>query len=317
MTITAKALYDYNARNEKELTFTKGSVLEVIEKTADGNWWDGFYGGKRGYVPVSYVEIAELQSVPEPPIRRDSVPKPEETGSTYRKSLTELPEEHVESPPSTPGAVEVTPEVKTVASIKKEPKAEQAETEKKKSQPPPIKSGTVSKLTQQFQSPTHQTTPSPPATSSQPPRVLFNPHRRNPSTDLTSKGSEGGGSHVPRSSSDSSKAKPPLPPPIRPKPEKEPPAIGASPFPLMSHDASVSVSPLQRAHLEQQVGGTKKPPVTGKKGSFQRSSAKGKKPDKPPLPSKPTAPPKGGSSELQAELAAVALRRRKQDGDTS
>jgi hypothetical protein len=58
--ISAKALFDYNARNDEELTFKKGDLLQIIERTPDGNWWDGFIGRKRGYIPVAYVEIIEL-----------------------------------------------------------------------------------------------------------------------------------------------------------------------------------------------------------------------------------------------------------------
>ena len=58
--IPAMALHDYNARNDKELTFKRGDLLQVIEKTPDGNWWDGFTGRKRGYIPVAFVEIREL-----------------------------------------------------------------------------------------------------------------------------------------------------------------------------------------------------------------------------------------------------------------
>lgn len=58
--IPAMALHDYNARSDKELTFKRGDLLQVIEKTSDGNWWDGFIGRKHGYIPVAYVEIIEL-----------------------------------------------------------------------------------------------------------------------------------------------------------------------------------------------------------------------------------------------------------------
>ena len=311
MTITAKALYNYSARNEKELSFEKGAVLEVIEKTPDGNWWDGYFESRRGYIPVSYVEIAELQSVPAPPARKSSMQKPEEPTPLPKDNLKEVAEETEET---TPLADDVTPEVKSVSSIKKDDRVP----EKKPHPPAPtVRSGNVSKLTQQFQSPTHTATP--PSSSNQPPRVLFNPHRRVPSTDLSSAASkgtpDGGGGGLSRSGSAGNKPnKPAVPPPVRPKPDKEP-TIGASPFPLMSHDGGVSASPLQQAHLQQVVGvPSKKPAPIVKRGS--RSSGKIKKPDKPALPSKPAPPTKPGSTELQAELAA-ATRRRKQDEDTS
>ena len=73
--MTVKAIYNYTARNQKELSFSAGEILQVTEKTSDGNWWDGFHDGKRGYIPVTYVEIMELRSTlksPLPPERRSS-----------------------------------------------------------------------------------------------------------------------------------------------------------------------------------------------------------------------------------------------------
>jgi len=76
MKIDARALYDYTARSDKELTFSRGDMLYVVSKTPDHNWWDGFHQGKRGYIPVAYVEIIQLDSVavPEPPERKSSIP---------------------------------------------------------------------------------------------------------------------------------------------------------------------------------------------------------------------------------------------------
>ena len=74
-TITVKAIYSYTARNQKELSFSAGEILQVTEKTSDGNWWDGFHDSQRGYIPVTYVEIMEVRSAiksPLPPERRSS-----------------------------------------------------------------------------------------------------------------------------------------------------------------------------------------------------------------------------------------------------
>ena len=73
--MTVKAIYNYTARNQKELTFSAGDILQVTEKTSDGNWWDGFHNGIRGYIPVAYVEIMEVRTAvksPLPPARRSS-----------------------------------------------------------------------------------------------------------------------------------------------------------------------------------------------------------------------------------------------------
>ena len=121
MRIGARALYDYEARSDKELTFSRGNFLQVITKTPDNNWWDGFHGGKRGFIPVAYVEVTELKpspspspcpateypmvatlfspasqtatfSVPAPPERKSSIPVSE--GETVAK-VSEVPREPV------------------------------------------------------------------------------------------------------------------------------------------------------------------------------------------------------------------------------
>lgn len=66
MRIGARALYGYAARSDKELTFNRGDALQVITKTPDNNWWDGFHSGRRGFIPVAYVEITELKTSPSP-----------------------------------------------------------------------------------------------------------------------------------------------------------------------------------------------------------------------------------------------------------
>lgn len=103
--IDARALHDYTARSEKELSFKRGDLLQVIEKTPDNNWWDGFIEGRRGFIPVAYIEILELNpvseealatpatalNVPAPPLRRSSMPVGE--GTTSTKSVSDTPAE--------------------------------------------------------------------------------------------------------------------------------------------------------------------------------------------------------------------------------
>ena len=78
MSVSARALYDYTGRDDRELSFKRGDIVEVIKKTPDGHWWDGLCGNKRGFIPVAYVETIQLQSTsllpppPPPPSRRTS-----------------------------------------------------------------------------------------------------------------------------------------------------------------------------------------------------------------------------------------------------
>lgn len=112
MTLNVKAVFDYTARNEKELSFNQGDMLHVIEKTPDNNWWDGMFQGKRGFIPVAYVEIvhpngsmtsltspvpappARLSSLatveaPEDPMRQKTAPKAEDVTLHVEYSVTE------------------------------------------------------------------------------------------------------------------------------------------------------------------------------------------------------------------------------------
>ncbi len=49
------ALFSYTAQNEDELTFYKGSVINVIKK--EGDWWKGELNGQVGMFPFNYVQI--------------------------------------------------------------------------------------------------------------------------------------------------------------------------------------------------------------------------------------------------------------------
>ncbi|XP_052233156.1 1-phosphatidylinositol 4,5-bisphosphate phosphodiesterase gamma-1-like [Dreissena polymorpha] len=58
--VTVKALHDYQANCEDELTFYKGSIIYNVNKQ-DSGWWRGDYGEKRQYwFPANYV--VELES---------------------------------------------------------------------------------------------------------------------------------------------------------------------------------------------------------------------------------------------------------------
>ena len=81
MRIEARALYDYVARSDKELTFNRGDALQVITKTPDNNWWDGFHAEKRGFIPVAYVEITELKTSPSPAAAPEQIVDPSSASS--------------------------------------------------------------------------------------------------------------------------------------------------------------------------------------------------------------------------------------------
>jgi len=54
--VTVRALYDYNAQRQDELTFCQGAIIMNVDKV-DGGWWCGDYGHQhRGWFPANYVE---------------------------------------------------------------------------------------------------------------------------------------------------------------------------------------------------------------------------------------------------------------------
>uniref|UniRef100_A0A1W7REV2 1-phosphatidylinositol 4,5-bisphosphate phosphodiesterase gamma n=1 Tax=Agkistrodon contortrix contortrix TaxID=8713 RepID=A0A1W7REV2_AGKCO len=53
---TVKALYDYQAKRDDELTFCRGALIHNVSKES-GGWWKGDYGYKvQHYFPSNYVE---------------------------------------------------------------------------------------------------------------------------------------------------------------------------------------------------------------------------------------------------------------------
>ncbi|XP_013179186.1 PREDICTED: 1-phosphatidylinositol 4,5-bisphosphate phosphodiesterase gamma-1 isoform X2 [Papilio xuthus] len=58
--MTVKALYDYHARQEDELSFCKHAIITNVDKPDEG-WWRGDYGGKRQHwFPANYVEEVDV-----------------------------------------------------------------------------------------------------------------------------------------------------------------------------------------------------------------------------------------------------------------
>ncbi len=50
----ARALYDYDATCDTELSFKEGDILNITEKDESG-WWFAELGGKSGFVPQNYI----------------------------------------------------------------------------------------------------------------------------------------------------------------------------------------------------------------------------------------------------------------------
>lgn len=49
-------MYDYAANNEDELSFSKGQLINVMNKD-DPDWWQGEISGVTGLFPSNYVKM--------------------------------------------------------------------------------------------------------------------------------------------------------------------------------------------------------------------------------------------------------------------
>lgn len=50
------AMYDYTAANQDELSFAKGQLISILDKT-NPDWWKGEVGGVTGLLPTNYVKM--------------------------------------------------------------------------------------------------------------------------------------------------------------------------------------------------------------------------------------------------------------------
>jgi phosphatidylinositol phospholipase C gamma-1 len=63
--LMVRALYDYKANKEDELTFGKNAIISNVIKEEVG-WWKGDYGGKKQHwFPMNYVEPIDINSTEE------------------------------------------------------------------------------------------------------------------------------------------------------------------------------------------------------------------------------------------------------------
>ncbi|KTG41772.1 hypothetical protein cypCar_00018791, partial [Cyprinus carpio] len=53
---TVRAMYEYKAQRDDELSFSKNAIIQNVDKQ-EGGWWKGDYGGKKQlWFPANYVE---------------------------------------------------------------------------------------------------------------------------------------------------------------------------------------------------------------------------------------------------------------------
>ena len=52
----AKALYDFDGRTDRELSFKKGENLIIYNKVS-ADWWEGCFNGREGLIPNKYISL--------------------------------------------------------------------------------------------------------------------------------------------------------------------------------------------------------------------------------------------------------------------
>ncbi|XP_048257474.1 SLIT-ROBO Rho GTPase-activating protein 1-like isoform X4 [Haliotis rufescens] len=63
--LEATALYDFEGRTGRELTFKKGDTL-IIYNQVSNDWWEGCCHGQEGLIPDKYISLVKQGSIDEP-----------------------------------------------------------------------------------------------------------------------------------------------------------------------------------------------------------------------------------------------------------
>ncbi|XP_077973395.1 intersectin-1-like isoform X1 [Styela clava] len=74
-----QVLYNFQARNQDELTINEGDIVQVDDnETTEPGWYSGILNGKKGWFPVNYVEkiMDSESSTPPPPIAKEPAKVP-------------------------------------------------------------------------------------------------------------------------------------------------------------------------------------------------------------------------------------------------
>ena len=54
--VIAEVMFNYDAKQDDELSLRKGEIVEVLAQVKEG-WWQGSLNGKKGLFPSNFVEL--------------------------------------------------------------------------------------------------------------------------------------------------------------------------------------------------------------------------------------------------------------------
>lgn len=94
----ARAVFDYVAEEENELSFKEGDIITITYQD-DSGWWEGELAGKSGLFPGNYVElIAETPKGVPTPLAGLVSPSRAPTATTVAATPTAAPEQQQQQP---------------------------------------------------------------------------------------------------------------------------------------------------------------------------------------------------------------------------
>lgn len=89
-----RALYEFEAAEENELTFSAGEIIYVVDDS-DPNWWKGYNKRGEGLFPSNFV-TSDLDAEPEPSPYDSKTTQLDERRDDYKTEVVEIDESKID-----------------------------------------------------------------------------------------------------------------------------------------------------------------------------------------------------------------------------